>query len=89
VQSRSKNKAWRVIKMELKQKGIAVDIIQSFEETTDKDDIKSAFALAEKRAQRLKDEPLQKKKDKLFRFLSSKGFDYDVIKEAVDKILGK
>ncbi len=91
VESRSKNKAWRVIKFELKQKGILDDLIDKYESRIKNQgqDKKNALFLAQKRVERFKNEPFQKAREKLFRFLSSKGYDYDTIKEVVDKILSK
>lgn len=91
VESRSRNKAWRVIKLELKQKGISDEIIMNYDLRTKNQgqDKESALNLAQKRAERLKNEPFQKAQEKLFRFLSSKGYNYDTIKEVVDKILSK
>jgi len=78
-----KPRSVRLIKIELKQKGIGQELI---EETIDHlssaiDDLESAKKLIEKRLPRYKDLSRDKKFQKISRFLSSKGFSYDIIKE--------
>jgi regulatory protein len=87
-----KPKASRVIKFELKQKGISKDLIDSFfeNEESSTSDFTKALALAEKKMVRLvKLEDKRKIYEKLGRFLASKGFDWDTIKEVIDRILAK
>jgi regulatory protein len=87
-----KPKASRVIKFELKQKGISKDLIDSFfeNEESSTSDFTKALALAEKKMVRLvKLEDKRKIYEKLGRFLASKGFDWDTIKEVIDQVLGK
>jgi len=81
-------KSKRIIELELKQKGITKEIIDEIKIKAN-DDKEIALKLAEKRFERFKNEPRQKQYEKMFRFLSSKGFDYDTIKQVVDRILGK
>lgn len=87
-----KPKALKFIKFELKQKGITNEIIESVttnDELPAINDLDMALVLAERRVGRLKNEPRQKKYEKMFRYLSSKGFDYDIIKQVIDRILPK
>jgi regulatory protein len=88
-----KPKAVRVIKMELKQKGISNEIID-FVMTNDEglmiNDLDLAFKLAEKKLRTIHDQTDKYKvKEKLGRFLASKGFDWDTIKAAIDQTLPK
>jgi regulatory protein len=87
-----KPKASRVIKFELKQKGISKELIENFfEENEDANtDSAKALKLAEKKMERYgKIEDKRKVYEKLGRFLASKGFDWDTIKEVIDQVLGK
>jgi regulatory protein len=87
-----KPKASRVIKFELKQKGINKELIDSFfeSEESSSSDLTKALNLAEKKMVRLgKLEDKRKIYEKLGRFLASKGFDWDTIKEVIDRILSK
>jgi len=86
-----KPKANRVIKYELKQKGIAPELIdQLFEDKEDSDasDFSKALELAERKLPRYaKIEDKRKVYEKMSRFLASKGFDWDTIKEVIDQVL--
>ncbi len=78
-----KPRSLRLIKMELKQKGIDKELI---DETIDHlpstiDDLESAKKLIERRLQRYKNLPRDEKFQKIARYLASKGFNYDIIKE--------
>jgi len=85
-----KPKAWRIIKLELIRKGISKEIIETIileDQAPEINDGETALKLAEKRIERLKNEPRQKQYEKMFRYLASKGYNYDIIKEVVDRIL--
>ena len=87
-----KPKAVRVIKYELKQKGINRELIESFFENSDDSpsDFDNAVKLAEKKLRTIYDQSDRYKvKEKLGRFLASKGFDWDTIKAAIDQSLPK
>jgi regulatory protein len=87
-----KPKATRIIKYELKQKGISKELIDSFFENEEDStsDFDKALELAEKKMVRLeKIEDKRKVYEKLGRFLASKGFDWDTIKEVIDRSLSK
>lgn len=78
-----KPRSLKLIKIELGQKGIDKELI---EETIDHlpstiDDLESAKKLIEKRLPRYKNLSRDEKFQKVARFLSSKGFSYDIIKE--------
>jgi len=83
-----KPRSVRLIKIELKQKGIGQELI---EETIGHlpstiDDLESAKKLIEKRLPRYKNLSRDEKFQKIARFLSSKGFSYDIIKEIFKEI---
>jgi regulatory protein len=87
-----KPKAIRVIKMELKQKGISKELIESlFENSEDyPSDLNLAVQLVEKKLRTIHDQTDKYKvKEKLGRYLASKGFDWDNIKAAIDQALAK
>lgn len=87
-----KPKASRVIKFELKQKGISKELIENAYGSSlmANSDLDVAKALAEKKMPRYaKIENKRKVYEKLGRFLASKGFDWDTIKEVIDQVLGK
>ncbi|MEK7573162.1 MAG: regulatory protein RecX [Patescibacteria group bacterium] len=78
-----KPRSLRLIKMELGQKGIGKDLIEEVIESLENkvDDLQSAKKLIEKRARKYKNLPREEKFQKVARFLASKGFNYDIIKE--------
>ena len=84
-----KPRSFRLIKMELKQKGVSNDLIEKVIDDLRLtiDDLKSAKKLIQKRLSRYKNLPREKKFQKIARFLSSRGFDYDIIKEIFKEIL--
>ncbi len=83
AKSYSKNKGKRLIEMELKRKGVSDDdMTEALENIGDQTD--SAVAIAEKYLK-------NKQKDKTnllkcYKYLLSKGFEYDVAKSAVDRL---
>lgn len=84
-----KPKAIRIIKFELRQKGIEKELVE--EVLDDKSleietEFEKALKLAQAKLPRFKNENRPKKYEKMVRFLSSKGFDYDLIKEVIDRI---
>ncbi len=87
--SRVRPKALRVIKLELKQKGIANDLIEEvLNESVDlKTELEKAMELGKKKLERFKNLERQKVYEKLGRFLASKGFDWDTIKKVIDQLV--
>lgn len=87
---RFKPRGIRVIKMELKQKGISQEIIDSqiskLRSSVSNEEM--IQKLIQKKITRYKQLPPMEMKQKLFQFLSSKGFEYDDIKDAL-KDVGK
>jgi regulatory protein len=85
--NRFKPRSLRLIKMELKQKGIDPEIIESRikdQELGVESDLEQAKKLVEKRIGRLKGLPKQEIYEKLGRYLASKGFNWDTIKKSID-----
>lgn len=92
VRSRIKTKprAWRVIKSELKQKGISDEIIgQIYNSELAIDELKMAKELVKKKISKYKNLPRQEVYQKLGRFLASKGFNWDTIKGSIDEVFKK
>lgn len=85
---RFKPRSTRLIKLELKQKGIDPEIINNLQLAVD-NDLESAKKLVEKRIERVRNLPKQEIYQKLGRYLASKGFSWDTIKKAIDEMLDK
>lgn len=87
IESRTKFKprALRLIKMELKQKGIDKDLIEEVVENLESniDDLASARKLIERRIKKYQGLERNEKFTKVSRFLASRGFNYDIIKEII------
>ena len=87
------SKLWGKSKLraELMRRGIGREIIDEvlFEKFPYGNDIEKALILAEKKIETFsfKKLPVEKKKQKLFSFLSSRGYDYDTIKIVSEKLL--
>jgi regulatory protein len=84
--TRFKPRGERLIRMELKQKGVSEDIVDGLINDSNLmiTDLDSAKKLVEKRIGRVKNLPKQKIYEKLGRYLASKGFNWDTIKKAID-----
>ncbi len=83
-------KATRIIKLELIRKGIAKDLIDRVlqDKTVETEsDLDKARKIAKKKLLRYKNEEPPKKYEKMVRFLASRGFDWDTIKEVVDQLV--
>lgn len=89
--SRSKKKGIQVIKGELFKKGISKEIIDSVVETGQDTNSQEIVAekLLEKRLERFKNLSALDKKKKAYDFLMRRGFDYDLVKELVEKFIKK
>jgi regulatory protein len=85
-----KQKSQRVIKRELIEKGIDKELIEKvFSENDFISDFQIAYTLAQKRFRKYKDLDQRKLFEKMGRYLASKGFNYDTIKEVIGKIYQK
>lgn len=80
-----KLKPKRIIKMELRQKGVDDETIDELLEKFDDvvSDLEKAKRIVEKKLLKYKDFEGFEKRTRLGRFLASKGFDYDTIKSAL------
>ncbi|HBB76530.1 MAG: hypothetical protein A2186_00725 [Candidatus Levybacteria bacterium RIFOXYA1_FULL_41_10] len=79
-------KSFRIIKMELRNKGIGRDIVDGLSEKVDKNlDEKSALKLLDKHIKRFEKLSTKEVYRKLFQLLARRGFDFDLIKKVIDK----
>lgn len=85
---RFKPRSLRLIKIELKQKGIGPETINNLQFTIDSD-LESAKKLVERKLKRLKTLSKQEIYEKVGRYLASKGFNWDIIKKSIDEVLEK
>lgn len=88
VEARSKKKGIQAVKSELYKKGISKDIIEDIlsEQSSLKQQEIVAQSLLQKRLPRFKNLPSLEKKKKAYEFLMRRGFEYDVVKEVVEKL---
>jgi len=85
---RFKPRSLRLIKLELKNKGIGAEIIEKLVVSRGSqvvDDLENAKRLVEQKMGRSRNK-FGMTREKLGRFLASKGFDWDTIKKAVDPV---
>lgn len=73
-----------LLKQELYKKGISEDLIQNALEQNEIDEIALAKQLYKHKNKALKPYEPQKRKEKMMRFLQSRGFGYAVIKEVLE-----
>lgn len=97
---RSRPKSIRMLKLELKNKGISEDIatkaISSFQFSISNDleqqgvnDLDTAKKLVSKKIERYRHLPKQELYQKLGGFLGRKGFDWETIKKAIDYVIAR
>jgi regulatory protein len=79
----------RMLKQELRVKGIDPETIAEVIEEADIDEVASAVVVAEKAARRLRGLDPQVARRRLMGTLARRGFGYDVIRVAVDRVLGE
>jgi regulatory protein len=90
--NRFKPRSLRLIKLELRQKGIEEEIVEKVIQDLDfnsESELGQAKKLVEKRIDKVRDLPKQEIYQKLGRFLASKGFNWDTVKKAIDEVLDK
>ena len=85
---RFKPRILRLIKLELKQKGIDSETINNLQLTINSD-LEMAKELLQKRIGRVRGLGKDKVYEKMGRYLASKGFGWDTIKKSIDETLGK
>jgi len=89
---RFKPRSLRLIRLELRQKGIEGEILERVVrdlEFNSESELEQAKRLVEKRIDKVRGLPKQEIYQKLGRFLASKGFNWDTVKKAIDGILEK
>ena len=87
---RFKPRSLRLIRLELRQKGIEGEILERVVrdlEFNSESELEQAKRLVEKRIDKVRGLPKQEIYQKLGRFLASKGFNWDTVKKAIDGIL--
>lgn len=81
------------LRQELRQKGISEELIKNLLENDQKNSQNSEFilalSLAQKRLARYTKIPPQEVKQKLSRFLASRGFEWEIVKETIDSLIKK
>ncbi len=90
--TRFRPKSDRVIKQELRRKGIEKELIEKIfeqEESTMYSDLDKAKILVKKQLNKISKFPLDEQYKKLVNYLARRGFDWDTIKAAIDDILKK
>jgi regulatory protein len=87
--NRFKPRSLRLVKMELKQKGIEDEILEAvvndLEFSVDSD-LEQAKKLVEKKIVKFKNLSKQEIYQKLGRYLASKGFNWNIIKKSIDYV---
>lgn len=84
--NQSRPKAARMIKMELRQKGISGEIIESLKMG---DELENAKKLLDKKINKYKDLDRNEIYNKLGGFLARRGFDWEIVKKAIDEVFSK
>lgn len=88
--TRYKSKSDRVIRLELRQKGISDEIIELvMNELTEesKSDYEKALELSHKYKKKIVSLPYKDQYRRLGNFLSQRGFDFDTIRRVIDDVL--
>ncbi|HVA96568.1 MAG TPA: regulatory protein RecX [Candidatus Acidoferrales bacterium] len=87
---RLKPKGKALLKIELRQKGITDEIISSVLQSTEDeipDELEQAKSLIIKKLERLSGSPRQEIYQKVGGFLSRRGYNWDIVKKAIDESL--
>lgn len=79
----------KLLKKELRAKGIRDDFIDDYFQNNSIDEEKIAKELLKKRWPRFQNLDVKKIKEKAFRFLLSRGFSYEVAKKTIEELLKK
>ncbi len=81
-----KPKSQRLLTRELKQKGIADELIEKHFSSNALNEDSLAFKILEKRWVRFKGLDSRKRYEKAARFLMSRGFSYEICKKSIEKL---
>lgn len=84
--NRNRPRGHQALRFELRQKGIADTIIQELLDDM-VDEMEAAYKAAQSRVRRMQGKPQQVFKQKIGAFLQRRGFAYDAIREALDRLL--
>ena len=89
--SRFKPRSSRLVKLELKQKGISRETIDKmiYDLRLTINDLEQAKKLVEKRIERVRNLSKQEIYQKLGGFLARRGFDWETIKQSIDELIFK
>ena len=82
-----KPKGEKMLRSELLQKGISKELLDNFFSKNIVDEESLALQILEKRWPRYKNISPQKRFEKVIRFLMSRGFNYDVCKKTIEKLI--
>ena len=87
VEERGGQRGVRLLRAELRRKGVAAEVIDAaLESAGDANPVSAARELAAKRLARLSGESPQAARDKLTRYLAGRGYGYDVIRQALAEL---
>ncbi|MFL5759382.1 MAG: regulatory protein RecX [Thermomicrobiales bacterium] len=91
VENRSAHKprGHRLLEQELRQKGVDRELVKKVISAAEIDEAAAALDLARAKFPSYKNEDPQVARRKLIGFLQRRGFDYDVIKPALDQLFGE
>lgn len=88
--SRQVNRGARMIRQELKQKGLSEEEVAAAMDRVDPElELEKAVKLAEKYARRCEGEPVYKRRGKMSQALARRGYEWDVIEQAVNRVLSE
>ena len=77
----------QAIRAKLRQKGVADEHIRAvLEDISDESQLGAAWELAQKQKERIKDEDVRKRKQKLAGFLARRGFDWETVKTVINRL---
>ncbi|GDX61694.1 hypothetical protein LBMAG33_0040 [Candidatus Levyibacteriota bacterium] len=81
----------RLIKLELREKGISTEIINNVLSLIESSEtqLATAKAIIQKRVYKMQNIPFKELKEKLSQYLERKGFDYEIIRQAIDDLDGE
>lgn len=82
-----KPKSEYVLKRELQQKGVDTEVVAVALEESPINDKKNALQLAQRKLHTISNDlEIAKKKERIFRYLSSQGFSYGIIQKTIDSL---
>ncbi len=79
----------RRLRQELRQKGVDGEVVDQTIEETEVDELPAAIELARKRVARLRELDPMVQRQRLAGFLQRRGYGWDIVKPAIDQVLGE